>query len=233
MVRIAVFASGGGSNLQSLLDHFNANASPIAAVVMVVSDRADAGALGRARVAGVDARVIVVDGRTTDAIASETLAALEHAKADMIVLAGYMKLVPGSVVRRYRGRMLNIHPALLPAFGGKGMYGMRVHRAVIEAGCRVTGITVHFVDERYDEGRPIVQWPVPVLRGDSAETLAARVLRTEHVVYPLAVEAVARGAVGMKGFRGEESAAFAWAEHGNVAAAAIRRILDIDSQGAL
>jgi folate-dependent phosphoribosylglycinamide formyltransferase PurN len=96
------------------------------------------------------------------------------------------------VVSRFRERIVNIHPALLPAFGGKGMYGMRVHGAVLRMGCRVTGATVHHVDERYDEGRPIAQWPVPVLDGDTPEALAARVLRVEHRLYPLALETLAR-----------------------------------------
>ncbi|MGH7506633.1 MAG: formyltransferase family protein, partial [Longimicrobiales bacterium] len=101
--------------------------------------------------------------------------------------------IPADVVARFRGRMVNIHPALLPAFGGKGMYGMRVHRAVLEAGCLVTGATVHYVDERYDEGRALAQWRVPVLRGDTPESLAARVLRVEHVLYPIAIELLANG----------------------------------------
>jgi phosphoribosylglycinamide formyltransferase-1 len=99
--------------------------------------------------------------------------------------------VPAEVVAGFRGRIVNVHPALLPAFGGKGMYGRRVHEAVIAMGCRVTGVTVHQVDERYDEGRPIAQWPVPVLPDDTAETLAARVLRVEHRLYPLALERLA------------------------------------------
>jgi folate-dependent phosphoribosylglycinamide formyltransferase PurN len=103
--------------------------------------------------------------------------------------------VPRAVVGRYRGRIINVHPTLLPAFGGAGMYGERVHRAVIESGARVTGATVHFVDEEYDRGPIIAQWPVPVFPGDSTRTLAARVLRVEHLLLPRAVCAVARGAV--------------------------------------
>ena len=100
--------------------------------------------------------------------------------------------MPVEVVERYHGRMLNIHPALLPSFGGRGMYGMRVHRAVIESGVRVSGATVHRVSDRYDEGRIVAQWPVPVLDGDTPERLAERVLAIEHRILPLAVEAVAR-----------------------------------------
>ena len=110
----------------------------------------------------------------------------------LAVLAGWLKLIPADVVRAWRGRMINIHPALLPSFGGPGMYGRRVHEAVIASGARVTGPTVHFVDEVYDHGAIIAQWPVPVLESDDPETLAARVLRVEHRVLPAVVAAFAR-----------------------------------------
>lgn len=193
MVRVAVFASGTGTNLQALIDRLNRGENRSARVALVVSDRADAGALGRAREAGIEAHVVPVIGRTEGEVARETLALLAGQGIDLIALAGYLRLVPADMIERFRGRIINIHPALLPAFGGKGMYGIRVHRAVLEAGCFVTGVTVHHVEERYDEGRPIVQWPVPVRRGDTPETLAARVLDIEHALYPLAVEWLARG----------------------------------------
>jgi formyltetrahydrofolate-dependent phosphoribosylglycinamide formyltransferase len=189
---VAVFASGGGTNLQALIDGLNGRANAAANVTLVVSDRADARALARARSAAVRAEVVAVSGEDPARVSADTMALLDDASIDIVALAGYVKLVPEEVVRAYRGRIVNIHPALLPAFGGKGMYGARVHRAVIAAGCTVTGVTVHYVDEKYDEGRPIIQWPVPVLPDDTAETLAARVLRIEHIVYPMAVEAVAR-----------------------------------------
>jgi formyltetrahydrofolate-dependent phosphoribosylglycinamide formyltransferase len=191
-IRVAVFASGTGTNLQALLDHLNRRDDSPARVTLVISDRADAGALSRAATKGIDARVIPVSGLTEHDVATAMLGVLTSAGIDLIALAGYLRLVPAEVVRGYRGRIVNIHPALLPAFGGKGMYGMRVHRAVLEAGCTITGVTVHHVDERYDEGRPIAQWPVPVVRGDTAESLASRVLAVEHVLYPLAVEWLAR-----------------------------------------
>jgi len=193
MLRIAVFASGGGSNLQALIDRFNTDTDAIARVALVVSDRPHAGALERANRAGIAARVIEVGGKPATDVSAEMLAALTQKGIDLIALAGYLKLIPEEVVRAFRGRILNIHPALLPAFGGAGMYGMRVHRAVIASGCRVSGATVHHVDERYDEGKPVLQWPVPVLPGDTPEVLAARVLRIEHAIYPVAVEAIARG----------------------------------------
>lgn len=188
--RIAVLASGGGSNLQALLDHF-ANAGRYAGeIVWVGSDRADAGALPRATAAGIATEVVAspADG---DAL----LAMLAGANAQLLVLAGYLKLVPAEVVRAFHGRLLNVHPALLPAFGGPGMYGQRIHRAVLEHGATITGVTVHFVDEHFDRGPIIAQWPVPVLPGDSPVTLAARVLRVEHRLFPLCVSAVASGAL--------------------------------------
>ena len=186
-MRIAVFASGGGSNLQALIDAFNGERATNARVALVISDRPCA-ALERADTAGIERVVIPVRGVEPDEIALATLVALESAAIEVVALAGYLRLIPAPVVERFRGRIVNIHPALLPAFGGPGMYGMRVHEAVIRAGTRVSGVTVHHVDEAYDEGRPVAQWPVPVLGDDSAETLAARVLRVEHLLYPIAIE---------------------------------------------
>ena len=114
---------------------------------------------------------------------------------DLVVLAGYMRYVPDKITRRFVGRMLNVHPALLPAFGGVGMYGSRVHRAVLAAGATTSGPTVHFVDDIYDHGTVIAQWPVPVRLDDDEHTLAARVLRAEHLLYPRVVQAVAAGDV--------------------------------------
>ena len=195
-MRIAVFASGGGTNLQALLDHFNGDVSRGARVALVVSDREGAGAPARASAAGVTAELIAVTGRAPADVGRDTLLALAAHDIDLIVLAGYLRLVPVEVIEKYRDRILNIHPALLPAFGGGGMYGRRVHEAVIAAGCRVSGATVHLVDEHYDQGRILAQWPVPVLATDSAETLAARVLQVEHALLPIAVEAAARSLAG-------------------------------------
>jgi phosphoribosylglycinamide formyltransferase 1 len=188
-VATAVFASGGGSNLQALLDRFGRGGS--ARIALVISDREDAGALRRAAAAGVPALHVPVRDRAVEDVARATLAALRHHGIELVALAGYLRLVPAAVTVAYRDRMLNIHPALLPAFGGRGMYGRRVHEAVLAAGCRVTGATVHRVDERYDEGHILAQWPVPVLPGDTADTLAARVLHVEHRLYPAVLEAVA------------------------------------------
>ena len=188
---IAVLVSGGGSNLQALIDRFNVTSTAAARVALVISDRADAGALDRAQRAGIPARVVATKGRAPGEVAREMLDALGEHGIKLVALAGYLKLVPAEVVRAFRERMVNIHPALLPAFGGAGYYGMRVHEAVIESGATVSGPTVHLVDEEYDRGRILAQWPVPVFAGDTADALAARVLAIEHVLYPAVIEAIA------------------------------------------
>lgn len=188
--RIAVLASGGGTNLQALIDRFNGAPDPPARVELVVGSRPGIGALERAAHAGIPSLVLVPGpDEPGDALAGE----LERNHIDLVVLAGYLRLVPLSVVRRYAGRMLNIHPALLPGFGGAGMYGIRVHRAVIEAGVRISGATVHLVGEEYDRGTIVAQWPVPVLAGDTPESLARRVLAVEHRLLPAAIEALVLG----------------------------------------
>lgn len=189
--RIAVLASGTGSNLQAILEYLDAPGdSRDATVALVASDRAAAGALDRARARGIPALALDA-GQRGDGLA-ELLSAYD---IDVIALAGYLRFVPADVTRRWAGRVVNVHPALLPAFGGGGMYGLRVHQAVIAAGVRVTGVTVHFVDEEYDRGPIIAQWPVPVLPDDTAEQLAHRVLAVEHRLYPPALHAVARGTI--------------------------------------
>jgi len=186
----AVLASGSGSNFQALVDAEGRGAPW--RVRLLLSDREDAGAIARAGAAGVVARVIPVKGVEPGVVERDTLEALEAAGAQVVFLAGYLRLVPAGVVSAFRRRILNVHPALLPAFGGKGMYGRKVHEAVLAAGCRLTGVTVHYVDERYDEGTIVAQWPVPVLAGDNPEALAARVLAVEHRLYPLVADHVCR-----------------------------------------
>ncbi|MEO7963471.1 MAG: phosphoribosylglycinamide formyltransferase, partial [Gemmatimonadaceae bacterium] len=187
--RIAVLASGGGSNLQAILDHLASSASAHAGeVALVASDRADAGALARARDHAIHA--VAMDR----ALRSSGLGALlaEH-KIELVVLAGYLRFVPAEITRNFRGRILNIHPALLPAFGGPGMFGHHVHEAVIARGARISGATAHFVDDEYDHGPIIAQWPVPVWPNDTATALAERVLEVEHQLYPRVVQRVCEG----------------------------------------
>jgi phosphoribosylglycinamide formyltransferase-1 len=186
--RVAVLASGGGSNLQAILDHLaQLGAAAPARVVVVISDRANAGALDRARAAGV--RAVHIPASEPDELAR----VLEQERVDVIALAGYLRLVPAPVTRAYRGRILNIHPALLPQFGGAGMYGRRVHEAVLRSGATESGATVHLVDEEYDRGPILDQIRVPVLPDDTPETLAARVLEAEHRLYPKVLCDVCKG----------------------------------------
>ena len=193
---VAVFASGGGTNLQALLDSFGADGEPSARIGLVLSDRPGIRALDRALKVGVPTLVLVPKQfeQQTDYAAALMEALREHA-IDLIALAGYLKLVPETVVREYRGRIINIHPGPLPTFGGQGMYGRHVHEAVLRAGVKVSGPTIHFVDERFDTGPIIAQWPVPVLTDDTVQSLAARVLKYEHRLYPAALRALALGAV--------------------------------------
>ena len=190
--RLAVLASGSGSNLQAIRDDLAARgAGATAELAIVISDRRAAGALDRARNWGVKALHLPKD---RDA---ELLAILEAEAITHVALAGYLRLIPLDVVRRFHGRMLNVHPALLPAFGGPGMYGARVHAAVLAAGARVSGPTVHFVSEHYDEGAIIAQWPVPVREADSVDALAARVLAAEHRLYPWCLHLLTSGVIAL------------------------------------
>jgi len=184
----AAFASGGGTNVQALLDYQD-KLCPWR-LSLVVTDRENAGVLERADVAGISTAVIPVQARASSDVAQDILSVLEVHRVEVIFLAGYLRLIPSEVVHRYRRRILNIHPALLPSFSGKGMYGMRVHQAVVDAGVSMTGATVHYVDEEYDRGTIIGQWKVPVEPDDSAEVVAARVLEIEHRLYSLAAEHV-------------------------------------------
>jgi len=177
-VRVAVLVSGGGTNLQALLDALTN--SPLARVARVITNRPTAGAVERARRSGVPTTVL----HDPDD-AAELLAALGDAQ--LVVLAGYLKLIPAPVVARFRGQMINVHPALLPDFGGPGMYGRHVHEAVLASGIQESGVTIHFVDETFDRGTIIAQERVPVEPGDTPEALAARVLEVEHRLLPKVV----------------------------------------------
>ncbi len=182
-VPVAVLVSGGGTNLQALLDALRD--SPIARITRVVSSRGDAGALERARRAGVPVQVLA-----DPADAAELVRAVGDAR--LVILAGYLRRVPPVAVARFRWRLINIHPALRPAFGGDGMYGRRVHEAVLASGVALSGATVHYVDEEYDRGPILAQWPVPVRADDTPDSLAARVLEVEHRLLPAVVLALAR-----------------------------------------
>ena len=189
--RIAVLASGGGTNLQAILDYFAAQGDERAGeVVLIASDRPGAGALERGRRAAVPAAVLKSKQAPGGCELRDLLR--EH-RVDFIALAGFLRLLSKDTIAEFPSRIVNIHPALLPSFGGPGMYGERVHRAVLQSGARVSGATVHYVDEEYDNGAILAQWPVPVLADDTVQSLAGRVLKVEHVLYPRVIDAVASG----------------------------------------
>ena len=194
-MNIGVFASGRGSNFQAILNAIQQDLLP-ARVTLVVSNKGDAGALELARSHSLPALHLSHKQFSDEALfASAMLDALTKHDVQVIALAGYLKKVPPIVVREYRNRILNIHPALLPSFGGSGMYGHFVHEAVIASGAKFSGATVHLVDEDYDRGPIVLQKTVPVDERDTPETLAAKVLRIEHEIYPLALKAFAENRV--------------------------------------
>jgi phosphoribosylglycinamide formyltransferase-1 len=201
-IRIAILVSGHGrgSNMAAIIDACQRGEID-GKVVLVIGTRDEAPALQRATEKGVPTCVISPRNLTEEEYAHRLLHALSEAKADLVCLAGYMRLLPTPVVQAYAGRVMNIHPALLPLFGGKGMYGEHVHRAVLESGVKVSGCTVHFVDEHYDTGPIIVQRCVPIEEEDTWETLAARVLAQEHQAYVQAVKLFAQGRLRIEGKR--------------------------------
>jgi phosphoribosylglycinamide formyltransferase 1 len=187
MKAISVFASGGGSNLQSIIDQIE-QGHLAAKIAFVLSNNSGAKALDRARRHGIPAVHLSVKNYPSPEEYADALLRLhrEH-QVELVLLAGYMKLLPVSFVREYSGRILNIHPSLLPKYGGQGMYGIHVHEAVLRAGEKESGASVHLVTEAYDEGPVLLQERVPVLPGDTPELLAKRVLEVEHRIYPEAV----------------------------------------------
>lgn len=195
MRKIAVFASGRGSNFEAVFKGIKSG-KIAAEIVCVISDRARPPVFEIAHRNGIPTHWV---NRKQFSDAADyvgfLLNLLASYEADLILLAGYLKLIPAPVVERFRYAIINIHPALLPNFGGKGFYGEKVHRAVIESGVRVTGVTIHFVDEHYDRGAVIVQEQVPVLEGDTPETLAPRVLTVEHRLLPEVVGAYCAGKI--------------------------------------
>ena len=195
MINIGVFASGRGSNFQAILNAIQGGLLP-ARVVLVLSNKGDAGALEIARARSL-AAVHLSQKQFPDegSFAAAMLGVLKKHNVQIVALAGYLKKIPLNVVREYRNRILNIHPALLPSFGGAGMYGHYVHEAVIASGAKLSGATVHLVDEEYDRGPIVLQKAVAVEACDTPETLAEKVLKIEHEIYPLALKAFAENRV--------------------------------------
>jgi formyltetrahydrofolate-dependent phosphoribosylglycinamide formyltransferase len=185
-LRLAILLSGSGRTLENLLEWITAGRLG-ATVEVVIASRGDVRGVGVAQRAGLPTRVLPQGTHSTAEWSAEIFAACRAAKADLVVMAGFLKLV--EIPADFAGRVINIHPALLPAFGGKGFHGMHVHRAVLARGCTVSGCTVHLVDNEYDHGRIILQKTVPVLPDDTPESLAARVFAVECQALP---EAIAR-----------------------------------------
>ena len=187
MIKIAVFVSGSGTNLQSLIDSCESGFIP-GRIGIVVSSKPSVMALDRARKAGIE--TAVVERKQYGSVEDFTgalLEVLDDINIDLICLAGFLSKIGVCMIKKYSGRIMNIHPALLPDFGGEGMYGVKVHEAVIASGRKLSGCTVHFVDEEYDRGPVILQRTVTVFPGDTPETLAHKVLEEEHRAYPEAV----------------------------------------------
>lgn len=200
-MNITVLASGRGSNFTAILESIRHGTLP-ARICCLISNRSDAGALERARAVGIPAvHCSRMQYATDEAFAQALLSTLQANHAEFIALAGYLKRVPTPVVAAFRERIVNIHPALLPSFGGHGMYGHHVHEAVLASGAKVSGATVHLVDEEYDRGPIVAQRCVPVLPDDTPDSLAARVLTVEHSLYPETLAAFARGRVRVDGRR--------------------------------
>lgn len=193
--KLAFLASHGGSNMQAIIDSIKSgrvDADP----VVVISNNSDSRALQRAKQEGITG--IHISNQThpdPDEMDDAITGTLLDAETDLVILAGYMKKIGQKTLDAFKGRILNIHPALLPDFGGKGMYGKRVHEAVLAAGASVTGVTIHVIDDQYDHGPILAQEEVPVLNNDTADTLAERVLKKEHTLYSETIAKIISGEI--------------------------------------
>jgi phosphoribosylglycinamide formyltransferase-1 len=187
MHSLIVFASGGGTNARAIIDYFKQTGT--ARVVLIVCNKATAGVLDIARTE--DIPFLIINRQTLhETLLLEQLADF---KPSLLVLAGFLLKMPDAIVKAFNNQIVNIHPALLPAYGGKGMYGHHVHSAVVAANEKESGITIHYVNEHYDEGNILLQARCPVLPTDDADTLAARVLKLEHYYFPRAIDFMLRG----------------------------------------
>ena len=195
MYKIAVLISGGGTNLQAVIDNIE-NGSLNCSIEAVISDKDSAYALTRAREKNIPA--FVVSKKEFGAESSNRILELIKGKVDLIVLAGYLSILNGEILRQFKNKIINIHPSLIPAFSGAGMYGIKVHEAVIKKGVRYSGCTVHFVNEEVDGGEILLQEVVQVLQEDDAATLQKRVLEKEHEILPKAIKLISEGKVTIK-----------------------------------
>ena len=197
MLRVAVLVSGGGTNLQAIFDAMESGRIRNAAVVSVISNNPNAYALRRAKEHGVSHAVVSPKSFENRELFNEALlSAVESAEPDLVVLAGFLCILPEMMIRKYRNRIINIHPSLIPSFCGTGYYGLKVHEAALSRGVKVTGATVHFVDEGTDTGPILLQKAVPVLPGDTPEVLQRRVMeQAEWILLPKAIDMIANGEV--------------------------------------
>ncbi|MCR5237086.1 MAG: phosphoribosylglycinamide formyltransferase [Lachnospiraceae bacterium] len=201
MLRIAVMVSGGGTNLQAIIDAVADGRIHDTEIVRVISNKADAYALQRAKNSGIEA-VSVTRSEYAERVDFDRalLKALEEAAPDLVVLAGFLVVLSPEIIKKYKGRIINIHPSLIPSFCGEGYYGLRVHEEALKRGVKITGATVHFVDEGCDTGPIIMQKAVEVRQDDTPETLQRRVMeQAEWKILPETIDMIARGSIRIKG----------------------------------
>ena len=197
-IRLAVCVSGEGTTLQNLINRIRSRRLK-AEIVQVVASRPRIGAIARAEAAGIPLALANYNAHSIKEFSTSVFEPIRHSKADLVILAGFLALV--KIPPDYKGRVINIHPSLIPAFCGRGFYGSKVHKAVLEMGAKVTGCTIHFADDAYDNGPIISQRPVPVLEDDTVETLAARVFKEECKALPEAITLYADGRLRLEGRR--------------------------------
>jgi phosphoribosylglycinamide formyltransferase 1 len=197
-IRLAVCVSGEGTTLQNLIDRIRSRRLS-AQIVQVVASRPRIGAIARAEAAGIPLALASRTARSRTEFSASVFDPIRHSQADLVVLAGFLSLL--YIPPEYKGRVLNVHPSLIPAFGGEGYYGSRVHKAVLEYGAKVSGCTVHFADDAYDNGPIVIQRVVPVQEDDTPETLRARVFQEECKALPEAIEMYAQGRLRFEGRR--------------------------------
>ncbi|HEX2961840.1 MAG TPA: phosphoribosylglycinamide formyltransferase [Ignavibacteriales bacterium] len=194
MLKIAVFVSGRGSNLQAILDAKQSGALNVE-VAAVFTDRPESGAVAKAKQNSIPVWFLSKEKKPGSVTYEELAGFLKELKVELVVLAGFLKLVPEAVIDIFENKVINIHPALLPSFGGKGMYGMNVHRAVFNSSAKISGPTVHFVDKIYDNGKIIAQRAVDISDVSSPEEIAERVLKIEHELLPFVIMKFSEGKI--------------------------------------
>ncbi|UCE91012.1 MAG: phosphoribosylglycinamide formyltransferase [Methanobacteriota archaeon] len=199
-LRIGVLASGGGTNLQAIIDSCE-RGEVDGDVVVVITNVPNAGAVKRAEEHGIEAYCFPHEGASREQHETDVAECLEKHKVDLVCLAGYLRMLTSDMVERFESRILNTHPALLPSFGGKGMHGIHVHKAVLNYGAKVSGCTIHVVTAEVDGGPIVLQKAVPVLEDDTPESLQERILKEEHKLYPRAIQLFAQEKVKIEGRR--------------------------------